>query len=851
MLNTHFYKPIQKYAYRYVDDSNIQENNDQENYNDDNISNNSDYINNQSQLLNSQNQQLLGRIPQHIDVHPNENVVNSLVNNSKSTHKTNENSLKTPTDPYHTFDPYFEHLRKTGAFIQNSRSKINSKTYSINSKARSKHPQIVTENRLSLPTDALMFDTITENIGITTTTRDILTVNCPNHNVKKGEHITLSGLTPQSLSIKSIYNDINGDQKDAIIFTNYSTSVIIKCNYDTVVKDPNTGLPTSKIDKTMSFDPSFKLGSNINYTDLKNYDTSDMFVTLSGFDISVTGLPFVGNIPINFLNSTHRVYFTNPDFKIINGEKKYTADTIINIPDSNGKISKITGFYILLQIPFLSPNTKEITSTGNLLTNTITPMIINIQFNYVGGIPLNLINAHYPIDKNNIKGSHEVYSVSDDTINILVNKTTYYKNSQQNIPFGGSELEISTIKNVTKGYGSPNNYSIELPNSINNIVMARLTSITIPNTAKVFTNALENQNNKIYWQNQDDGDFIYSVEIDPGNYSPTDLQTALQNKIYSVPRKYAKNITKETSYTDRTFMAISIDVITNIVTFSGFKEAVLRKPIQDITPPIPTVGDGEGLYQLTISQNNHGLLVGDSVTFAGFVATNGIPAGILNAIHIVKSVPNDNTYTIEIANFNLLTGSRIDTGGGFSARVLVPSAFKLLFNYSDTVGNELGFRNVGQEYSITPFKTTISNYEPYENEVVVKDTDGNSYISDSSGNIFPLTANSLKLDGHDYILMVIKNFNNIINVSDNKKITSYFAKINLRGLPGTVIYDDFICPPLVFNEPVNISSLNIAFYTPDGALYDFDGLDHNFTIEFTTIEYVPEGTGIVSTLSMF
>ena len=381
--------------------------------------------------------------------------------------------------------------------------------------------------------------------------------------------------------------------------------------------------------------------------------------------------------------------------------------------------------------------------------------------------------------------------------------------------------------------------------------MVKLTSTVFSNTAKVFTNVVGSQNNKIYWQNQDDGDFIYSIEITPGNYNPVDLQEEIRSKIYSVPRKYVANSNSATNYSDRIYMVVIISSTTNIVTFSAFKEALLKKPIQDINPPVQSVGDAIGTYTLTISQTGHGLFVGDSVTFAGFIGTDGIPTYVLNTVHVITSVPNSDTYTIQVTNINLEPGSRTKTGGGFSSKVLVPCSFRLLFNYPDTAGKELGFRKVGEDFAVTKFSKVISNADPYEGENVFVDTDGTNYVNDTSGNKMVLMPNSLKLAGYDYIMMVIRKFDNIVNISSNKNIGYYFAKINLRGLPGTVIYDDFISPSLIFYEPIELSQLDISFYSPSGQLYDFSGIDHNFTLEITNIEYLPEDTEIVSTLSTF
>ena len=845
MSHSSYFHPIQKVSYKYVSGPDTMDQHS------DNLDNNENYVKNQSEIIKLQNQEKIGTIPDHIIKYSNNDIIANLQNGGSSQIQQIQSShKKTPPDEYHQYDPYYDYLNKLGLLNYNNKTRINTKTYSINSAARQTEPQIVTKNKIALESDALGFNTIDETIGVSTSQRDILTIYCPSHGVQKGDQITLSGVTTNYVSIKSIYNDINGDSKNAVIFTNYSTSVIFKCNFDTYLKDPNTGMYTSQLNSSMSFDPNFKITDGINYETLKNYDTSDMFVKLSGFDISPTGTPFLGNIPINFLNSTHRIYFTNPNYQIINGLTVYDPDTVINVPNSNGVVTKITGFYINLEIPFVTnSNTNYDNNNKNILNNQINtgaPMIINMDFHHIGGIPINKINAHYPIDNDNIKGSHEVYSVSENTINILLDKKTYY-----NTKFGGSEMELTVLEKVIKGFNSPNNYSIELPNTINNVVMAKLTSTIFSNTAKVFTSNAANKNNKLYWQNQDDGDFIYSIEISSGNYNPLDLQEEIQNKIYAVPRKYAINNNATTSYSDRISMSVIVSSITNNVTFTAFKEAVLKKPIQDITPAPPQVGDGDGSYTLTISQTGHGLFVGDSVTFAGFTATNGIPATVLNTSHVITSVPNNDTYTIQLSDFNLATGSRVETGGGFSTRVLVPCSFRLLFNYPDTMGKELGFRNVGKSSSITKFSKIIKNSDPYEGETIYIDNDGAKYINDSSGNKMPLIPNSLKLDGDDYVIMVIRKFDNIINISKNKNISSYFAKINLRGLPGTVVYDDFVSPPLIFHEPIELSQLDVSFYSSTGELYDFNGLEHSFTIEITNIEYLPEDTGIISTLSVF
>lgn len=802
-----YFPDIKKKAYKYVGDEKTL------------IKQDENYINEQSKIL--EDQKKLGMLPKNNIRTSHTNLIGGL----KYGILVPESELNKQTNEY---NPYYDYLEKKGLLLERGKPRIVSKTFTINSDVRQIEPTITLSNEINLLPDPISFDSVDVSVGINSTKQSIIVIDAPGHNVQQNDRITLTGIEPITHSIKTIYYDLNGNKQYAVLFTENSTAVTFFCTFP---------------DEKMSFDPVFKIGDGINQVELRNYDTSDMSVSISGFDISESGNPFVGNVPINFLNSTHQIFFTNPNFVVQNGTYVYDNDTLINIPDADGIVKQITGFYINLENPFIG-------------SNPTMSMTLNLKFNYIGGVPINEINAQFPIDENNSNGYHKVYSITNDKISVLYNKATYYKNPTQagqlfgsQMQFGGSNVYMSIITNLSSGYSNPNKYVAHLPSIIHDVTMVKLLSTTFPNTTKVFNNRPKTKNTKLYWQNQDDGDFIYSIEIEPGNYTPSQLETLLQKKFYDVERKYSNISGSTTSYTARNFMTVKIDKNTNIFSISGYKEAKLIKPIQDISPEVPIIGSGNPPYTLTISQDSHGLLPGDNVIFSGFVSTSGIPSDILNATHVVNSVPTSDTYTIIIDNFNLLAGSRTDTGGGYAAKAHVPSAFKLLFNYPDTMGKELGFRKVGQDVAVTNFAKVISNTDAYQKELVFTDNDGNKFIYDESGNLIPLQNNSLKLSGYDYAFMVIRGFDNMINISKNNSIPTFFAKINISDSPGEILYNTFSCPPLMLYEPIDVSSLDITFYASDGTLYDFNGIDHSFDIELTSIEYVPDETGIVTTKS--
>jgi hypothetical protein len=68
---------------------------------------------------------------------------------------------------------------------------------------------------------------------------------------------------------------------------------------------------------------------------------------------------------------------------------------------------------------------------------------------------------------------------------------------------------------------------------------------------------------------------------------------------------------------------------------------------------------------------------------------------------------------------------------------------------------------------------------------------------------------------------------NLFNTS-----TYSFAKLYLAGDMNNYVYDQYIQLGQQFQEPIStLSTLTFSFYGPDNNLYDFNNVDHSFTIE--------------------
>jgi hypothetical protein len=742
--------------------------------------------------------------------------------------------------PNKDYNKYIDYLSRRGYLNDNYKTRIYTNYINIDSRWRNKEPSLTKENDILLGNDPLTFTTAILNTIVSSSKVNLLTITMPGHDFVPNDRITLSGVVSDPVSIKALYQYTNFDGTDktafAVIFENGSKSIAIKTDYAISVLWNSFSNSYFQEDSpetaNMSFDPNFVVGDGISYDKLKAYDTSDMYVDLSGF----VGTTNIGNIPVSFLNSTHRIYLSNPD---------PSGDVFINTPDGSGIVRKITGFYILLPYVFNSPSNPPLTDTT---------MTIDINFRYIGGLPINQLNANIPISNDNVYGYFTVYSTTTNKINVKLNKDTYYINSTQPdkvqlgptpIPFGGDSVFIARITNIDNAYPEQNSYVIDLPKSIHNVFMIKLVNTIFPNVSKTFRT---NMNNKLYWQNLEDGLYTYVISIPEGNYTAKELELVLEQQMYAITRnEVSATQPNPGGYTNKVLFDVTIDPNTSIVSFKSYKEAMLRQPIQNI---MDTVGGPP--YTIQIRQPNHGLSIGDEVLFAGFITTLGIPDTALNTTHIVSNVIDFNNYEIIIDNINLVMPI-LDTKGGFAAKVYVPNIFRLLFDKSDMMGNELGFRNVGEDIAITKFNKIITNQDAYQNEVVTIDlSTGIKYVSIGS-QLIPLTNNALHLYGQDYILMHVREFGGCDNVGENKNVLEYFAKIGTSDTSthntqnnNKILRDTFVTAPILFYQMFILRRLTLQFFGPDDKLYNFYGLDHSFVLEITSLELAPGETGINS-----
>jgi hypothetical protein len=531
----------------------------------------------------------------------------------------------------------------------------------------------------------------------------------------------------------------------------------------------------------------------------------EFYILLSGVEGNSNNNTSLGNISLSLINKIHLVYLTS----------------------DNDNIGSDSYYYIKI-------------SSLSLSTIIDTTSNIEIEYQNLSGININKINSNYPISINQINGYLVVKSIissNEFSIDLNSNATKTINGT------GGSNIYFGKIKSYIPAWIKPNSYRIPLNKSFENVTRIKLISTEFPNTEKVIRNhPLNETNNKIYFQVLEDKDYTYEINITPGNYTVSSLRDEIKSSFESIQRitftdklvvKEGNNALLEKSLN---FSAIvEINQFTDIVSIALFSVVII---VKGITISDETYDDER--KRIIVNHVDHGLSVGDKITIAGAQSTSAVPNSVLNIEHTIESVKDTNNYVIKLPLHNS-SNTTDNTGGGSAINILIPLSFRLLFNRKDTIGKILGFRNVGEQYSITPFAPVIFNNIAYEYDYF-KDAVGNEIFFDTETR--QVENDVIQLFGHNYILMCCTAFKGNESLSTNN-VSGVFAKLLLSDSPGSILFNQYIQLAEVLSKPIKtLSELEFKFFSPSGSLYEFNGIDHSFTLEIYEESTEISGTNI-------
>jgi hypothetical protein len=701
------------------------------------------------------------------------------------------------------YDPYKDFLLEKGLVSDNVNIRYNVQYISIDSSLRNLNPQNKLLKTYELPLNPLnIYGNILKIKVDPSTINDFLV----------GQKITINNLFDKKNTYRiSKIVDLSGN----ISYKNINIITFVKNkDYVQINLNSNTNISSklfSSIDTSKMFVNISGILGNVNYTPLTTQEIND-FTTFNLHNPVYTETSYINNIPIYYLNGPHQIYLLPPD----------PTDTT-TLPNSNI-------FYI--KLPIINNSSLGITEAT---IDYYNKMDITFTFNHYNTIPVNEINSDYPITNTNINGFQTIDSVDSENnyINIIINppiKLSLITNTDLfNFTDFGNIMYISTIKQTINGYTNPASYTIDLGKVYNNIVQVKIVETLFPNTSKNFVASPSPVvNNKLYFQDIENQNSINELIIDEGNYSAQDLITHLEYKFSQITRQSQDN------YINTYNVIVDINDQTNYVSFSSYKKIYLQQPIINTDPNINQLDltIGTGSYSLIINHPSHGITaVGTKIIIKNCIDHLGISANDINKEHSITNIIDNNRYQIQLSNINLSINKTI-TGGGNACYILVPLPLKFFFNYTDTMGTKLGFRNCGQYSSITDFNTVTTNSDYYFGEKLY--------------NKSIIKSNKVNLVNYDYIFMTCQQFPNI-NISNN--IPNVFCKL-YNANPGININQFTVSPIFYYDSIYEVYELSFIFYDKFGNLYDFNNQDHTFMLELTCIDNTPENTQFNSNLNI-
>jgi len=671
------------------------------------------------------------------------------------------------------YDPFLHYLNEKGLYDKNTKIRYNVDYVVIDSSMRIKTSENIIPVFSKLPNNSLSIK------------RNMLYINIDNNlinNYNVGDKISITDLE----YFEQLYRSSTSGNT---IVTFVAGKSYIKINMN-----PNTNI-----------------NQYINYI---NVDTTNSKVIISGvkgvktisfinYNDDTSG--FIGNVPISFINDEHQIYITPPGEAIA--------------PDPNI-------FYILM--PYVSDGT-------NIATNSVYN--IKFSFNHYNFIPVNQINAGYPLNEYQINGYQIITEKGYDYIGFEIYPPldlSIPNNSTYEFENFGNSIYIGVIEQIILGYPSPNSYVINLTKLFTNVILIRLIDTSFPNPNKTIFDCGKEKNNRLYFQSIENISEIQFIELNAGLYNIQSLKNEIETKFSQKSRNITDTIF---NYNLNYNVIFNADLNTNIVTFESYKTTTLQVPIETVDPIINPADTsiGTGKYTITIKHENHGITSQtENILFSGFIEHLGLYASDLNGLHTVTILDKDR-YQFTLNNINL-NPTKTVTYGGRGVGVKIPSQIKLFFNYPDTIGNVLGFRNVGSDTSITDFNYIIKNTDLYMNEQNIKKCKKN---------------NAIILQHFKYFFITCKE---IPIITDTNKITNIFAKIltsNIDNINNNLLIDTFSLTPQFYYDPIReLYQLTLQFYYPTGELVNFDDQEHTFTLEITTFDNIPELSNITTNVTI-
>lgn len=518
----------------------------------------------------------------------------------------------------------------------------------------------------------------------------------------------------------------------------------------------------------------------------------------------------LNNIPFNSLIGVKNVILANG---ISETNLSSVSDILATITGTAYSIDYLNKHCLFVELDY-----EYINQSANYIKLN---QVFKITYLHIGGIKLGYFNSNYPINNYNYQSGYLVNNILDENnFDIVLNFDSY-----GTLYGGGNKIQIMKIINSITGYPDANSYIINLKKTFNNVVKIELFSSEFPYVDIVIK---KDFNDKLYWKHIEDGNIIYSVQLDDGNYVQQTLIDNIKDKMNNLERFGSTNTNKKLNNFD-----VILDMKLQLISFYPYN--LINIP-NSLSLRLETI-KSEQFYILTIGNKNIIASQGDTITISASddvtlknqINNNSeivsIASTYINKDHIVYDV------NLENQNYDIIIGRKseiktivvnYESGGGENIIIKTKTKVSFLFDKSDTCGEILGFKYTGDVNSIIDYNSVITNKDPYVN------SNNLNYV----GNDLGYTNGFINLSGkYNYFLMYL---NDIEYIHVNNNLPSAFAKILLDGNPGDILFDTFVRTPTNIyskNFPIlTLTDITIKFLYPDGTDVNFRNLDHSFTL---------------------
>lgn len=558
----------------------------------------------------------------------------------------------------------------------------------------------------------------------------IVTIELPNHQFKPDDRIALNNIVSKNNILQNVIMVKKNSMFVRFLHPNHGLSLY-------GLYQPNNITEFIQISYVELLPTNFGEMDNIpdffQYYILERNAKLNFTINLSNIKGSNFTRTSIGNIPINFLNNRHTVYLlfikngniftTDPNSYLIKLKKKSS----INYMDGISRITDKNGF-----------------STTQISTNSIFS-----KYNNLYGIPINYINSGTPIGdmykfpyKTIIETTENSFSIDlgypaivDPNINFYdeTDITDYDLNANQIISAntgGGTQGYIRKINHTIREFSNPNMYIYELQYPYKNIIQARIVGSLFPNSQRII-HACDDMNNignnKLYWRNLDDENYIYQLDVPPGNYSPEELSNTLE-KIFNQTIKY--RYTKE----------YANDIYPNVIEHS--------------TPTNNLLYDHNGIYKyhiITVDISN----TTDVITFASY-------SEIIQKDNNIRVIDIPTTNATMNIGGNLINS--IDPINDILFIYLTSESYYQLDTTFPYINNNL---YIGSNINITNNTANITMNLDMQRAILINFNDPSSMPIINSQNIFSINTNTILLNfNYNYLIREVIIPNNRLKIGD-------------------------------------------------------------------------------------